>query len=151
MIKMYEYDHGLIFRINIQPAFGQAVEVINKVIGHNIFGVGVGKRLGVTEFIAEVMKACKFPRSREVDFIQLIQCLEGKSCNDHMEKIQEGYDYPNSECFTKTVFACLLIEQKLAQCHFHQNKGTGPVMAILNQLPGGSEAYSADPPAEPLE
>ena len=152
MIKIYEDDHDFIHRINIQPALAQAVEIINKAVGHNIFGVGVGKRLGVTEFVAEVMKACKIPgECKGVDFTELIECLEGKSYDCDMKEIQGDYDFPNDECFTKAIFACLLIEQKLAQCHFNQNKWTGTVKAILDQLPGGSEAYSADPPSEPQE
>jgi len=142
VIKNYEADHELIYKSEIdQLNLTSVSERINILAGWNAIGTNVNPNLCIAEFVVEAMKACS-----EYSFTDIFSGDIDTGDID-IDEESDAYHFGDLDAAVK---ACIAIEQKLAQCYFHMNKGGDSVMDILDQLPGGSESY-VDPPPDDSE
>ena len=153
MIRSYEADRELLYSFEVRPMLTQEGRlVMNTLAGWNAIGANVNP-LCISEFATEATKACQINSFSEVfsqDTYNFIN-FGGISCDDYDERVDSFNEIDESGDFQYALKACIAIEQKLAQCHFHKNKSTPEVKDILTKLPGGIEAYKSDPPYHETE
>ena len=150
IIQSFDRDHRLLYKMEIEPFLPWVVKMFNSMAGWNVFGMNTNPSLCLTEFITEAVKAC--PNS-DYFYGYLFDFID---CGDYAEDVAgwfngelDEYDQYRNDCsFSDAVRMCFMIERKLAQCHFHNNKSSTQVQSILDKLPGGKEVYMADPPPD---
>mmetsp|Transcript_23191 Transcript_23191/g.50203 ORF Transcript_23191/g.50203 Transcript_23191/m.50203 type:complete len:800 (-) Transcript_23191:1350-3749(-) len=153
IIQRYEADHNLLYTVDIQPTLRWAIKRINFMASWDAIGINVDPSLCITEFVTDAVKACK-GKHRESFFYEFFNFMDFGPYHrynaDRNEELSE-FDKCQNENFSHVMKVCLGFEKKLAQCHFHKNKGGNQIQEILDQLPGGKIAYSSDPPPDDLD
>ena len=153
MIQSYEADRELLYTFEVRPMLTQEGRlVMNTLAGWNAIGANVNPSC-ISEFVTEATKACQKHSFSEVFSEDTTDSIYygDISCDDYDEKIELYDDIFLDDDLSRLVHGltvCIAIEQKIAQCHFHQNKNKQEVKDILTKLPGGIEAYASDPPTE---
>lgn len=143
IIISYEADRKLLYKHEIQPKLSDAAEKINILAGWDAFGRNIHPDL-TTVFVTDVLAACHAKYSlADIFYHQYPDDLEPGYARD--EELFDGY---NTEHLDEALLICIAIEHKLAQGHFHKNKGKDEVIQVLNQLPGDREAYASEPPQD---
>jgi len=147
IIISYEADRKLLCKHEIQPLLSNAVEKINILAGWDAFGRNIHLDL-TTVFVTDVLTACHAEYSLADIFYHQYSDFMPDDLESGYKSDEELFDSYDTENLDEVLLICIAIEHKLSQCHFHKNKGKDEVTQILNQLPGGSETYTSDPPQD---
>ena len=110
--------------------------------GQDLLRTNVDTCFGVTQFLIETIKT--FHGSTGL----LNESLSFMNDKNERQKPEECDQFGYGLLFSHAIKICFLIERKLAQCHFHLNKGQNRAKKILDMLTGGIESYTSDLPAE---
>ena len=151
----YEADLAIVYKFEVKSLLMAAVQRINILAGWNAVGSGNYRpkygnhsHLCITEFVTDALKTCRgsglydifhSPYLSETDiFYDDTERLD----YEDLEELFEEYDMGN---FDEALLICISLEQKIAYCNFHQNKGNDDVVNILAQLPGENSVYTSEP------
>ena len=142
IINSFEADLAIVYKFEVRSLLMNAVGRINILAGWHVFG-SISSHQCVTEFVTDALKTC-----RGYNFKQIFYETYGDSNRDiwrqdydRTEELFDGYDVGTLD---SALLICIAIEQKLAYCNFHRNKGNDDVMNILAQLPE-SKSYTSEP------
>jgi len=144
IIQSYVADHNLVYTVNILPGLLWAVKKINAIAGYRVFGMNHDPSLSITKFVTDACEAC---REMRYSFYDLFNFSDYE-----LDQDTDKEEFDGNGRFSWGIRACLYIERKIAQCHFHKNKNCEQAEAILDLLPGRKESYMAmDPDDDPVK
>ena len=160
VIKSFEADHELVYKTEIQPILPDALGRVNLLAGWDAIGTNANPNLCITEFVTEATKACHGHSFSAIFHFSFDEIFDFDSSDDGFMEGIEGCEFDDfEESFERfdttnldhTLNICIAIEQKLAYCNFHMNKGGDSIKEILDQLPNGRNKYISDVSQEDLE
>jgi len=142
LIKSYEADRMLICTLVIKSLLYHAAKRINILAGWEAMGTNVNPFQCITEFVTETMSLCENTGCTFQDIFPHDQWGEDGR-HDEMDYDESSLVWEWDSELQYAIVVSIAIEQKLAQYHFHLNKGSDSIKEILDQLPGRGEAYAS--------
>lgn len=143
IINSFEADLAIVYNFKVRSLLMDAVGRINILAGWNIFG-SISSHQCVTEFVTDALKTCRGYNFKQIFYETYSDSNRDiwRQDYDQTEELFDGYDVGGLD---DALFICIAIEQKVAYCNFHRNKGNDDVMNILSQLREDSKSYISEP------
>ena len=145
IINSFEADLAIVYKFEVRSLLMNAVGRINILAGWNVFG-SISSHQCVTEFVTDALKTCRGYRFKQIFYEQFCDFIWRRDYDqiEDYDRIEELFDEYDVGTLDNALVICIAIEQKLAYCNFHRNKGNDDVMKILAQLPEDS-SYTSEP------
>ncbi|KAL9190579.1 hypothetical protein ACHAXT_000285 [Thalassiosira profunda] len=156
VIQSYEEDHRLLYATSVRPHLPWILKKINEMAGYDVLGMNVDADLSVSRLFVEADKACYTSNPNLFsDLYDDPYCDVAKSGWAEFNSInplrdRAGQTKTNRDDFFfaryQAIMMCVMIELKLAQCHFHHRCKSERAKELLEQVP--EDSYMLDPPNE---
>ena len=154
--KRFEADLAIVYKFEVKSLLMAAVQRINILAGWNAVGSGNYRpmhgshsHLCITEFVTDALKTCRGSRLYDIfhnPYLSDTDIFYDDTLRPDYEDLEELFEEYDMGNFDDALLICIAIEQTLAYCNFHQNRGNDDVINILAQLPDDINSYTSDVP-----